>query len=122
MELELLITINIIPNTNNNISTGPFYRAIFQKWRDILKRHYFRFQWYTNADDIQETSWGMVFPRQAPSLCLPPPPPPIHAQGTSPEHLHLILEGLGLLSGGLGYLEHFHGHITMPPPTKHSAK
>lgn len=51
-----------------------------------------------------------------------PRPPPTHTRAISPEHLHLVLEGLGLLSCGLGHLEHLHGHIAMPPPAKHGAK
>lgn len=61
------------------------------------------------------------FPREARRPCLPPPPHP-HTRAISPEHLHLVLEGLGLLSCGLGHLEHLHGHIAMPPPAKHRAK
>lgn len=45
-----------------------------------------------------------------------------HIHAVLPEHLHLVLEGLGLLSCGLGNLEHLHSHITMPPPMKHRAK
>lgn len=58
---------------------------------------------------------------EAPRPCLPPSFP-IHIHAIIPEHLHLVLEGLSLLSCGLGHLEHLHSHIAMPPPTKHGAK
>jgi hypothetical protein len=86
-------------------------------WREI-EPHY-----TSNMAQIEYT------PRKYPSMAFSQTlnaachhPVPLTFTATSPEHLHLILEGLGLLSGRLGHLEHFHSYIAMPTPPKHSAK
>lgn len=124
LEAEPLINISIYTNTNTNVTRGPLNIPLPRGERGFSDRE----ETYRYGYNTTQTQ-GMcrkclqygLYPERHQGGAHRPCPHPC-ARAISPEHLHLVLEGLGLLSCGLGHLEHLHGHIAVPPPTKHGPK
>lgn len=107
----MLIQRNII------ITTGYLNRPIAQKGEEQLREKPISHK----CTDMKKVPQHGFFPTETLNTPCNYPIPRTHIP-SSPEHLHLILEGLGLLSSRLSHLEHFHSYITMPTTPKHSAK